>query len=287
LQEYRQIKEIWARTVAQIFDTANLPTSTLLPNRVVCLTNGGSNTMENNTPSQAPQPTPSQPITIQQPPKRKPPFVITGTMVLIAAGVALILCVVVVIAAILALRTPGTPTVSTSPQMPPNYGVFLTNNGRLVELPTKMGQAPSTTVIAQEAQPKITVWLQDVNLDLLILALESSRDTRIPYKTTPGTNGVLTLVPSQPLTSGIYCLQQGNPMMPPNMIPYWCFRGPGTTAVRATSSPAMAVSPTPVWPPTGLQAYCHGPRSLVAIWTNAAKLPGGVPHRFSHPFATI
>jgi hypothetical protein len=32
---------------------------------------------------------------------------------------------------------------------------------------------------------------------------------------------------------------------------------------------------------------CHGPRSLAAIWTNAAKLPGAVPRRSFQPFAAI
>ena len=181
------------------------------------------------------------------------------TILLVGGGVLACLCILCLLAAggFLYFRK-GSPLPVITQQKPPHYGVYLKKDGRLEELPVSQGGPGEVAVSTSEASPTLVVWLQDVDLSLLFLAPKDERDTRgVPYQTTPKGDNVLELVPATPLNSGDYCLRQGNIMMPPNMIPYWCFMvvAEGASSGQPGRTTVAQPSATPLKAMTGLQVY--------------------------------
>jgi len=192
-----------------------------------------------------------------------------NSILLLVGGVA-VMCVCVaclVIGAGLMFFNRGNPIASIVTQKPSHYGVYLKTSTGLTELEMKMGKLPGVTVSTQETRPTIVVWLKDVNLGLLYLTpknetLSPMYKSLIAYTTTPKGDGVFEIVPKQALQRGEYCVTQGNIMLPPQQIPYWCFgisAGSFVVTPRATSlgqqTMIPAMTPTLVGRITTSQAY--------------------------------
>lgn len=110
---------------------------------------------------------------------------------------------------------------------PPHLGVFLKEGNSYVEMAQFKG-GPSSTVAggiptAADPHPVIVMWYPEVNLDLLgMKPLGGGRQIRFDVKLIE--EGVLEIRSIDPLNPGVYCLAQGNPLMPSALIPHWCFR---------------------------------------------------------------
>lgn len=136
-----------------------------------------------------------------------------------------------VIASIFAACSQGETT-------PPHYGVFLVIDKEYVEIPVFKGDPDSTTEITQspETQPLIAYWIREADLNLLTLAKfdvsgsgrSYNRKEDVEFQVSPRDDGLFELRASSPLPGGVYCLVQGDWMLPPTMIQHWCFEVQGT-----------------------------------------------------------
>lgn len=133
---------------------------------------------------------------------------------------------------------------------PPHYGVYLREGAKLVEM-ERFRELPDPNIIegiptTKDTQPAIIVWLDQVNLQWLVLGPASGEGDEIEYDATPQSDGVLELHPSRPLTPGRYCLIQGDPLGVPGQFPIWCFSiadsGRGVPVVVGTETPGDSQS---------------------------------------------
>jgi hypothetical protein len=125
----------------------------------------------------------------------------------------------------------GFKTASSSNNNLPHYGVFLNQNGKLIELSEKEffntpleGELNYLETISNPA-PVLIIWRQDVHLDYLDLyklGKYTGEKERMKYTSTPQKNGSYILNPYTPLADGEYCLIQGDPLG--TTLPGWCFK---------------------------------------------------------------
>jgi len=104
---------------------------------------------------------------------------------------------------------------------PPHVGVFVLQGRELVEIPKTLGGANKdmSQVPQCDSRPVIYMWYPEVNLDLLLVTSESTRE-QIPYDAVAGSEGILKLTFRTDLKSGLYSIVQGNPMMPASLRDY-------------------------------------------------------------------
>lgn len=112
---------------------------------------------------------------------------------------------------------------------PPHTGAFLNNGGRLVEMQEYKGNLPSGATegipVTSNRKPEIVLWYPDVNVSLLAF-YETTRG-KVPFNATPTNDGIVRIVPRNDLPDGLYCLSQGNPLLPSSYLPRWYLRVKG------------------------------------------------------------
>ncbi|GEM_PF-1578871 len=199
--------------------------------------------------------------------------------ILVIVGILILCCITVVVVS--AIFSRNLPTI-TKDDTPPHYGVFVKQNGDLIELTEiEIYHIPREADIENfetitDSRPIIIVWRDDTDLDYLMfykLGEYYSQHTTLKYDVTPKDNSILEIVPSLELEDGIYCLVQGNPMAA--FLPGWCFRI-GTDEIKTlpTSSPvALALTQTSQpYSPTRETAS-----DVIQIWKVGSPYEGDTP----------
>lgn len=114
---------------------------------------------------------------------------------------------------------------SRGAQNPPHVGAFLKEGRRYVEMGECKGQpGPQDTAglpTAASRRPLIVLWYPEANLDMLVLVREPRGS--VAYNATPKGEDVYEIRPRSDLEDGLYCLTQGNPLLPNELLPRWCF----------------------------------------------------------------
>jgi len=115
----------------------------------------------------------------------------------------------------------------TGTSQPTHFGAFLEEGNSLVEMEQYEGGPrsldskgiPSTS----SARPFIVLSYPEMNLDYLIMqSMDGKMEGRIAIEVSDGGEGSWRIRPKDNLELGVYCLVQGDPLMPPGEIPYWC-----------------------------------------------------------------
>ena len=109
---------------------------------------------------------------------------------------------------------------------PPHFGAFIKQGNSLVEIhEQELFGVPRASdldqvTMSKDRQPVVLLWQQNPRLEYLVLYSVSEREeTR--YNASAKDDGIVELIPVQPLDSGIYCYVQGDPLVA--FLPGWCF----------------------------------------------------------------
>lgn len=110
---------------------------------------------------------------------------------------------------------------------PPYFGVFLEEDGELVEMVQFRGKpdSPTATGIPSTSNPEpvIVMWNPDVVLEFLNMSSLTGAG-QISYNVSPREGDILEIRPVQSLANDTYCLTQGDPLLPFQSLSNWCFR---------------------------------------------------------------
>jgi len=108
---------------------------------------------------------------------------------------------------------------------PPHMGAFLRVEGEFVEMPSVKGRTfdADALPVFGGGRPTIWLWHDSVNLNLLGLS-EQTVQQAIPYQVTRNEEGIYILEVTEDLGPGTYCLVQGDPMLPGDLLSRWCFK---------------------------------------------------------------
>jgi flagellar basal body-associated protein FliL len=205
---------------------------------------------------------------------------------LIMLGVAggLLLCCVVILIVVFSTVFSKSMRSFTNDVKPSHYGIFVKENGSLLELTERqifslpIEREIDNSQVLTTSQPTILVWRDNTNLDYFKfykLGQYLQQQTDVKYNATPKENGVVEIVPVSPLDDGAYCLVQGDPLAA--FLSGWCFRiGTGISDLQPTEPP-VALSPTESsQPQIPTQDVAIRP-NVIRIWKVGSPYQGDTP----------
>jgi len=150
---------------------------------------------------------------------------------------------------------------------PPHMGAFLRVEGEFIEMPLVKGRnsLDADALPAFEgSRPTIWLWQDGVNLNLLVIEGQSASGA-IAYEATRNEEGIYILEVTEDLAPGTYCLVQGDPFLPGDLLSRWCFRVQTGTARGSQRASTDGVIPT-----AGVQG---GFEAVLQANTHAGTLP--------------
>jgi WD40 repeat protein len=138
--------------------------------------------------------------------------------------------------------------VSCSKNELPYYGVFLKEKSDYIQMiefegPPDISETEKIPV-TDNSQPVILVWRPDIVLRYLELQSDAGDGDNVEYNVAPGQQeGALEISPRASLSSGIYCLVQGDPLGAPYGLLHWCFEISSTKGESTTNKASQSDFP--------------------------------------------
>lgn len=123
------------------------------------------------------------------------------------------------------LTTCSRRLLSSAPTTPQRHGAYL-KRGRSFEELAHFRGGPGADVTAgvpttSHPKPTLVVWEPSVNPAYLQLYRVRPRSD-CEFRTRPS-GEMIEITPTDELGPGVYCLMQGDPMLPGAMLSHWCF----------------------------------------------------------------
>lgn len=110
---------------------------------------------------------------------------------------------------------------------PPYFGVFLEEDGELLEMIEFRGKPDSPTAdgipSTSNPEPIIVMWNPNVVLNYLGMSSLTGAG-QVGYNVSLRDGDILEIRPVQSLANDTYCLTQGDPLLPFQSLSNWCFR---------------------------------------------------------------